>query len=140
VHQEMQELKKSKQALVSYGLLSMVGLAPLAAQNIILNMISKKATTVLTNVPGPSMPLYLAGCKITKTMFWVPQNSTLGIGISILSYNGQVEFGLIADKNLVPQPHQVIMRFPQQFAQLKELMMLHPWDGEVHEDLLDEYS
>jgi hypothetical protein len=72
-------------------------------------------------------------------MFWVPQNGSIGMGISILSYNGQVEFGLIVDKKCVPQPHQVIIRFPEQFAQLKELMMLHPWDGEVHEDLLDEF-
>jgi hypothetical protein len=140
VHHEMNELKKSKQALVSLGLLSMIGLAPQAVQNMLLNLFSKKATAVLTNVPGPPVALYIAGCKIEKTMFWVPQNGTIGMGISILSYNGQVEFGLIVDKKCVPQPHQVIVRFPEQFTQLKELMMFHPWDGEVHADLLDELS
>ncbi|MCB1582742.1 MAG: wax ester/triacylglycerol synthase family O-acyltransferase [Marinicella sp.] len=139
VHQEMNELKKSKQAIMSLGLLSMIGLTPQAVQTMLLNQFSKKATAVLTNVPGPQVPLYIAGCKVEKTMFWVPQNGTIGMGISILSYNGQVEFGLIVDKKSVPQPHQVIVRFPEQFAQLKELMMLHPWDGEVHDDLLDEY-
>ncbi len=139
VHQEMNDLKKSKQALMSLGLLSVVGLAPQAVQTMLLNQFSKKATAVLTNVPGPQVPLYIAGCKVEKTMFWVPQNGTIGMGISILSYNGQVEFGLIVDKKSVPQPHQVIVRFPEQFAQLKELMMLHPWDGEVHEELLDDF-
>ena len=61
------------------------------------------------------------------------------MGLSILSYNGQVEFGLIVDKKTVPQPHHVITRFPEQFAQLKELMMLHPWDGEVHADLFEDF-
>lgn len=140
VHHEMNELKKSKQALVSLGLLSMIGLAPQAVQNKLLNLFSKKATAVLTNVPGPSVPLYIAGCKVDKTMFWVPQNGTIGMGISILSYNGQVEFGLIVDKKSVPQPHHVIVRFPEQFARLRELMMLHPWDGEVHENLFDSFG
>jgi WS/DGAT/MGAT family acyltransferase len=136
VHHEMNELKKSKQALVSLGLLSMIGLAPQVVQNRLLDLFSKKATAVLTNVPGPPVPLYIAGCKVEKTMFWVPQNGTIGMGISILSYNGQVEFGLIVDKKCVPQPHHVIVRFPEQFEQLKELMMFHPWDGEVHADLM----
>ncbi len=136
VHQEMNELKSSKQALVALGLLSMVGLAPQVMQNALLEQFSKKATAVLTNVPGPQVPLYIAGCRMEKIMFWVPQNGSIGMGISILSYNGHVEFGLIVDKNLVPQPHDVIAKFPSQFALLKEIMMLHPWDGEVHADLL----
>lgn len=136
VHDAMNELKSSKQALVALGLLSMVGLAPQAIQNALLNQFSKKATAVLTNVPGPQVPLYIAGCQMEKIMFWVPQNGTIGMGISILSYNGKVEFGLMVDKNLVPQPHEVIVKFPCEFALLKEIMMLHPWDGEVHSELL----
>ncbi len=137
VHEEMNALKKSKQALVTLSLLSLVGLAPIAIQNLLLHQFSKKATAVLTNVPGPSVPLYIAGCKINKLMFWVPQNGTVGMGISILSYNGNVEFGLIVDKNLVPQPHEVIANFPKQFVQFSELMMLHPWDGEIHSELFE---
>lgn len=137
VHEEMNALKKSKQALVTLSLLSLVGLAPTAIQNLLLHQFSKKATAVLTNVPGPQVPLYIAGCEITKLMFWVPQNGTIGMGISILSYNGSVEFGLIADKNLVPQPHEVIANFPRQFAQFSELMMLHPWDGDIHAELFE---
>jgi len=137
VHKEMNALKKSKQALVTLSLLSLVGLAPTAIQSLLLHQFSKKATAVLTNVPGPGVPLYIAGCKINKLMFWVPQNGTVGMGISILSYNGHVEFGLMVDKNLVPQPHEVIANFPKQFAQFSELMMLHPWDGEIHSELFE---
>lgn len=136
VHDSMNELKSSKQALVALGLLSMVGLAPQVIQNALLNQFSKKATAVLTNVPGPQVPLYIAGCQMEKIMFWVPQNGTIGMGISILSYNGKVEFGLMVDKNLVPQPHEVIVKFPREFAVLKEIMMLHPWDGAIHDELL----
>ena len=90
VHDEMNELKKSKQAIVSFGLLSAIGMAPAAVQTVLLDQFSRKATTVLTNVPGPQVPLYVSGAKVEKIMFWVPQNGTIGMGISILSYNGKV--------------------------------------------------
>ena len=135
VHNEMNELKKSKQAIVSFGLLSAIGMAPAAVQNMLLDLFSKKATTVLTNVPGPQVPLYVSGTKVEKIMFWVPQNGTIGMGISILSYNNKVEFGLIVDKNLVSDPENVIKEFPYQFDGLLDCMMMHPWDGEIHADL-----
>jgi WS/DGAT/MGAT family acyltransferase len=137
VHNEMNELKKSKQAIVSFGLLSVIGMAPELAQNALLHQFSKKASTVLTNVPGPQIPLYIAGTKVNKMMFWVPQNGTIGMGISILSYNGKVEFGLIVDKNLISDPQNVIKEFPAQFDRLMDCMMVHPWDGEIHTELCD---
>ena len=44
--------------------------------------------------------MYLAGVEMRDIMFWVPQNGTIGMGISILSYNEQVFFGLMADRRL----------------------------------------
>ena len=137
VHEEMNELKKSKQAIVSFGLLSAIGMAPAKIQNLLLEQFSQKATTVLTNVPGPQVPLYISGTRVRKIMFWVPQNGTIGMGISILSYNAKVEFGLIVDKNLVSDPENVIKEFPLQFDNLLDCIMLHPWDGKVHADILD---
>jgi len=137
VHDEMNELKKSKQAIVSFGLLSAIGMAPAAVQTMLLDQFSRKATTVLTNVPGPQVPLYVSGAKVDKIMFWVPQNGTIGMGISILSYNGKVEFGLIVDKNLVSDPENVIKEFPNQFENLLDCLMVHPWDGHIHSEIFD---
>jgi WS/DGAT/MGAT family acyltransferase len=137
VHEEMNELKKSKQAIVSFGLLSAIGMAPAAVQTMLLDQFSQKATTVLTNVPGPQVPLYVSGSKVEKIMFWVPQNGSIGMGISILSYNGKVEFGLIVDKNLVSDPQNVIKEFPSQFENLLDCLMMHPWDGHIHSEILD---
>jgi WS/DGAT/MGAT family acyltransferase len=137
VHEEMNELKKSKQAIVSFGLLSAIGMAPAKVQNMLLDQFSQKATTVLTNVPGPQVPLFISGAEVQKIMFWVPQNGTIGMGISILSYNGSVEFGLIVDKNLVSDPENVIEEFPNLFENLLDCMMMNPWDGEVHAEIMD---
>jgi hypothetical protein len=91
-----------------------------------LDLLSEKASMVLTNVPGPSEPLYLAGGKIRDMMFWVPQSGKLGVGVSILSYNRQVFFGLIVDRRLVPEPGRIIQKFAVELEKLMYLSMMLP--------------
>ncbi len=127
----MQELKTSRQAIVSFGLLAAMGLAPVGVQRMALDLFSRKATAVATNVPGPKMPLYMAGQKLREMMFWVPQTGNVGIGISIMSYQNHVHFGLIADGRLMPDPDAVIQRFRPEFEKLLYLAMLGDWDKQV---------
>ena len=125
----MNQLKKSRQAIVAYGLLAALGIAPQALQELALELFSRKATAVATNVPGPQQPLYLAGCTVRELMFWVPQTGSIGLGISIMSYNGRVHFGLIADAKLVPDPDAVIRRFGPEFEKLLYLALMGNWDN-----------
>jgi diacylglycerol O-acyltransferase len=126
----MRCLKTSRQAIVSYGLLAALGMAPPAIQKLALELFSRKATTVATNVPGPQMPLYLAGCMVKEMMFWVPQTGSIGLGISILSYQGKVHFGLISDAKLVPDPDAIIQRFRPEFEKLLYLALMGGWGEE----------
>ena len=126
----MRVLRKSRQAVATFGALAAVGMAPEAVQAFALEMFSRKASAVATNVPGPQMPLYFGGSKITDLMFWVPQTGSIGLGISILSYNGQVHFGLIADARLMPDPDSVIRRFRPEFEKLLYLALMARWEGE----------
>src|SRR3546814_9452476 len=100
----MNQLKSSRQAVVVYGLLAALGMAPPQLQALALELFSRKASAVATNVPGPQQPLYMAGCELREMMFWVPQTGSVGVGVSIMSYNGRVHFGLIADARLIPDP------------------------------------
>jgi WS/DGAT/MGAT family acyltransferase len=126
----MKVLRKSRQAVATFGALAAVGMAPPAVQAFALEMFSRKASAVATNVPGPQMPLYLGGSKITDMMFWVPQTGSIGLGISILSYNGRVHFGLIADAKLMPDPDSVIRRFRPEFEKLLYLALMAKWEGD----------
>ena len=126
----MNQLKNSRQAIVAYGLLAALGMAPAAMQELALDLFSRKATTVATNVPGPQQPLYMAGGKVRDMMFWVPQTGSIGIGLSILSYNGKVHFGLIADAKLIPDPRSVIKRFHTEFEKMLYLALMGNWDRE----------
>jgi WS/DGAT/MGAT family acyltransferase len=123
----MKQLKNSRQAIVAYGLLAALGMTPSSVQELALELFSRKATAVATNVPGPQQPLYMAGSRIREMMFWVPQTGSIGIGLSILSYNGRVHFGLIADAKLIPDPHAVIQRFGAEFEKLLYLSLMGDW-------------
>ncbi|MDH3790098.1 MAG: WS/DGAT domain-containing protein, partial [Xanthomonadales bacterium] len=142
VHERMNELKSGRQATVAFGLLAALGMGPSVLQKPALELLSDKATTVLTNVPGPQQPLYLAGEKVKDMMFWVPQNGSIGMGISILSYDGQVFFGVITDRKLVPEPNAIIRRFRTEFDKLLYLSLMIPVDlpesPELAEQLLRE--
>lgn len=131
VREAMNQLKHSRQAVMSFGLLSALGVAPASVQRPALELLSRKATTVATNVPGPPQPLYLCGVGVREMMFWVPQTGSIGMGISILSYAQSVYFGLIADSKLVPDPEPIIARFAGELEKLLLIAMLHPQGSKV---------
>jgi WS/DGAT/MGAT family acyltransferase len=130
VHRSMDELKQSQQPLVALGLLAGIGVAPEFIKERILEALAANASAVITNVRGPGEPRYLAGKRIKREMFWVPQSGGIGIGVSILSYAGQVSFGLIADVQRVPRPADVTAHFTAEFNTLLLRALMMPWRDE----------
>jgi WS/DGAT/MGAT family acyltransferase len=135
VRKRMMALKTSGQPMVTYVLLSAVGMGPKILQDQIGALIGRNATAVMTNVPGPQKPLYMSGCEIDEIDFWVPQSGGIGMGVSILTYNGKVQFGLITDANLVPDPDNIIDQFGEEFERLVMLTLMGPYGPEFEEDL-----
>ncbi|MDT8989865.1 wax ester/triacylglycerol synthase family O-acyltransferase [Curvibacter sp. APW13] len=127
VRRRMQALKGSTQPLMSYGLLALAGLLVKPAQDALLGLFSRKTTAVMTNVPGPREKLHLCGSTIEESLFWVPQTGTVGLGVSILSYGGGVQFGVVADAGLCPDPQAIIDGFAPEFGQLTTLTLMLPW-------------
>lgn len=127
VRRRMNALKGSTQPLLAFALLAVAGLLVKPAQDALLGLFSRKTTAVMTNVPGPREALTLCGSRVTQCMFWVPQSGDIGLGVSILSYGGGVQFGVITDTALCPEPQQIIDAFTPEFAQLSLLTLMLPW-------------
>jgi diacylglycerol O-acyltransferase len=134
VRRHMNELKDSYQPLVALGLLAALGLAPAAVQGAALDLLSAKASTVMSNVPGPREPLYMAGNRIVDQMFWVPQTGKIGVGVSLLSYDGRVHFGVISDSQLIDDPWVLTDDFRKEFEKLLVLTLIEPWQTEGEEN------
>ena len=130
VRARMAEMKGSYQPLLAFAVLAASGLFIKPVQDAVLGLFAKKATAVMTNVPGPGVPLQFCGSTLRQTMFWVPASGDIGVGVSILSYGGGVQFGLITDERLCPEPQQIIDRFEPEFDKLTWLALMLPWAGE----------
>ncbi len=129
VRARMNDLKGSLQPLLTFGLLSVAGLMIKPAQDALLNLFGKKTTAVMTNVPGPSTKLKLCGATLEQNMVWVPQTGSVGLGVSILSYGGGVQFGVIADTGLCPEPQRIVDEFTPEFERLLTVTLMLPWGG-----------
>ncbi len=131
IRRRMNELKESYQPILALGLLGAVGMGPNLLQQPLLDLLSNKASAVMTNVPGPPEAIYLGGARVAEMMFWVPQSGQIGMGVSILSYNNRVHFGLVADRKLVDDPVAIIDRFPGEFEKLLFITLMSPWGQDL---------
>jgi len=80
----------------------MAAITPLYRAATAAKRIPVVANLIISNVPGPQMPLYLAGAKATS---YYPVSAVahgLALNITILSYNGSLDFGLVAAKEAMP--------------------------------------
>jgi WS/DGAT/MGAT family acyltransferase len=117
----MDSIKSSPEAHVAFQILRGMGMAPRQVYEQVLRLFGKKATAVMTNVKGPTETIYFGGTPIRQVMAFVPRSAGLGIGVSILSYNGKVCLGIATDAGLVPDPERILDGF---YAELEELFDL----------------
>jgi diacylglycerol O-acyltransferase / wax synthase len=95
----MEELKASGQAVGAQVLTQLSGFAPptIMSQAARLQARQRLFNLVVTNVPGPQFPLYLLGRRLEAIFPMVPLAKNTALGIAILSYDGQLNFGLSGD-------------------------------------------
>ena len=127
IRANMQALKGSMQPVLSMGLLAAMGAGPRALQDVLLQALARNATAVMTNVPGPQQRLYLAGSAIESLMFWVPQAGNIGVGASIISYDGKIQFGVVTDRAISSRPQAIARGFGQAFEALVLTTLMSPW-------------
>jgi WS/DGAT/MGAT family acyltransferase len=129
VRARMTGLKSSTQPLLAFAILAVAGQMAQPVQDAILGMFAKKATAVMTNVPGPARPLRFCGATLRQQMFWVPATGAIGVGVSVLSYAGGVQFGVVTDAALCPDPQAIVDRFAPEFEKLLLATLMLPWDS-----------
>ena len=127
VRRRMAALKGSRQPALAFALLAAIGLGPSIVQERVSEFLGANASVVITNVPGPQQPLYLGGQRLREVAFWVPQSAGIGLGLSLLSFDGRVGFGVMSDAELVPDPARIAAHFNDEFAKLLWIALMSPW-------------
>jgi WS/DGAT/MGAT family acyltransferase len=121
VHKRMDEIKHGRDGAVSYGLLSVTGMAPEPLERRVVDLFSAKGTAVMTNVPGPAEPVYLAGTPVRSVLVWAPTSGHIGMSVSIFSYRGEVTVGLMVDATMIPQPDQIVAQLERELEALSKV-------------------
>jgi len=99
------DLKRTRQAVAADKLAGLADWAPaslLVLAGRVMSTPQAGANINVTNVPGPQFPLYSGGAQLIEVWPFAPLYPSMGLGVAIVSYNGDAYFGLTADPGVVP--------------------------------------
>ena len=122
IHEQTETMKTSKRALGAEMLTGVTewmgsGLLSLGSRIVLMGT---PFNTVVTNIPGPRMPLYLLESRMLEIHPHVPLAGTMGLGIALFSYNGTISWGFSADWDLIPDLHDLALAVDHAFETLSE--------------------
>ncbi len=103
------DLKRTRQAVAADKLAGLADWAPASLLVLAGRLMSNPqagANINVTNIPGPQFPLYSGGAQLLEVWPFAPLYPSMGLGVAIVSYNGDAYFGLTADPGIVPDVEQ----------------------------------
>jgi WS/DGAT/MGAT family acyltransferase len=120
VRDAMRGLKDSGQAVGAETLTQLAGFAPptIMSQAARLQARQRFFNVVVTNVPGPQVPLYLIGRRLRGLYPVVPLANHQALGIAIMSYDGRLGFGLLGDYDALPDLEEIAAQLRGAIADL----------------------
>ena len=118
LHERMEGVKRSPEGPISYGLLEAIGRTPTPVEQRLNELFTARATTVVTNVPGPPETVYFAGSPVRGVLVWAPRSGSLAMSTTIFSYAGELTVGLMVDAGLVPDPERIIDAYEDEMEAL----------------------
>jgi WS/DGAT/MGAT family acyltransferase len=121
VKMRMDDLKQSGESDLIFNLLNTAVFKSKLMAIAMVGVLTPKASLLVTNVPGPQGHVVFNGRKIRHPVFWIPLPNGWGLGISILSYAGEITLGVAVDANLIPDPNQILLGIGA------ELEAMHEW-------------
>jgi diacylglycerol O-acyltransferase len=123
VQRRMSEIKRTGESRVAFDGLCMMGISPFGSERLWMDFFSTRTTVVASNIVGPDKPIRLAGVTVEGMFIMAPRTGSVGLSVTIFSYDGRVTFGVNADAGLVPDPDELLQAIA---AELRALGRLAP--------------
>jgi hypothetical protein len=121
IHEETVRLKESRQALGVETMMSMAEYTPAVLLSLGARAASGAINTIVTNVPGPQVPLYFEGARVLEMYPQVPLIDNLGLGIALTSYAGGLHWGFNSDPDVVPDADVFVEKIEESYQALAAL-------------------
>jgi len=118
IHTITEELKESNQAIGVQMMTQIQEWTPSTLLSLGAQSMSGPINTIVTNVPGPQIPLYFHGARLRAIYPAVPLMEGMGLGIALTSYAGTMGIGFNADPDIIPDLDLFIRRFEQSLREI----------------------
>ena len=118
VKRRMDRIKKGNEAAIAFLLQRAIAGVSRGLYEASVDLFTNRTTGVLTNVPGPPIPVYLAGALVETIIGWAPVSGDQPMSFSICSYNGRVTVGIATDTGLVPDYQSIAAGFVAAFDRI----------------------
>lgn len=118
VRHRMGRIKNGHEAAVAFRIQEVISGLSKSVYQASVDLLANRAVGVLTNVPGPPMPVYVAGEKVDGMVGWAPLSGNQPMSFTIYSYDDKVFVGIACDVDLVPDHRQIVDGFADAFHRL----------------------
>lgn len=119
VKKEMDAIKSAPDATVAFVVLGAMGLASPALERLGIGLFTRKASLLVTNVPGPAGEVRIAGRAVRSMVVWAPTSGSIGLGFSLLTYDGALRLGVATDANLAVRPRALVEAFERELEAMR---------------------
>lgn len=124
IKQQMDVLKTSTEPLLTFGLMRAMGWGPPELEAQFIDLFSRRTSIVLSNVPGPRQRVVFAGRPLRRLMFWVPQSGSVSLGLSLISYAGELMLGVKADRGLLPDAPALAVALREEYEHMADALRI----------------
>jgi len=118
VRASMERVKASREAEVALAVLAALGDAHVVVERAVIELFSRKGSLMLTTVPGPATRVHVLGRTLRELLVWPPTSGTLGLGLSVVSYAGELRLGVVADAHIALEPVAIVRGFEREVGVL----------------------
>ena len=118
VRRRMGRIKNGHEAAIAFRIQEVISGLNKTVYQASVDLLANRAIGVLTNVPGPPVPVYVAGQKVEGMVGWAPLSGNQPMCFTIYSYDGKVFVGIACDAGLVPDHEQIVDGYAEAFHQL----------------------
>ena len=131
ISEKTRELKQSRAAVAAEALTQVADFTPTTLLSLGARTFSRLLpfNLVVTNVPGPQVPLYLLGARMLEVFPQVPITDGTGLGIALMSYDGHLFWGFNADFDAVPDLERVVAHVSEAWQELRSAARSAPGTG-----------
>ncbi len=126
IHEQTVRLKESRQALGVETMMSVAEYTPSVLLSLGARAVAGPVNSIVTNVPGPQLPLYFEGARVLEMYPQVPLMGNLGMGIALTSYDGGLHWGFNSDPDVVPDADVFVEKIEESYQALAALAGIRP--------------